>query len=59
MQGVVRLLLQLLPRLALPHPPTSCLLHLLPLHTIVSNVLFAVAAFGAGFAAGTTAIAVL
>ena len=54
-----RLPLLLLTMLVLPHPPTSCLLLLLPLHTVASSAWSAVAAFGAGFAAGTIAIAVL
>ncbi len=56
---IEKLPLLLLTMLVLPHPPTSCLLLLLPLHTAASSAWSAVAAFGAGFAAGTTAIAVL
>ena len=49
----------LLPMLVLSLPPTSCLSLLPPLGLVASNAWSAVAAFGTGFAVGTTAIAVL
>ena len=49
----------LLPMLVLFLPPTSCLFLLPLLCLVVSGAWTAVAAFGIGFAVGTTAIAVL